>query len=268
MKRMQTPDAGRPRVVVEILFVQQAVIKRSHQTTWHRHLYWQVELILTGYQHVRFPGTSRKLRRGDTVLIPIDSMHIFEYPYSDTETCTLKFSVRGLEGAMEPKVIVPGAESERIRESLLALVTKKEPIPEGAIRTAEHLLAALIDLTYCPPGTGGPETELVRSVHDYLDVQRGRPASVADIARRVGYSRSRLSEIFRRQAGVTLKEYIDEHRAGVAEALLRYSDYNASRIADIMGFPNLFAFSRFFKRMRGKSPRDFRKSILPPEAEG
>jgi AraC family transcriptional activator of pobA len=171
----------------------------------------------------------------------------------------VKFSVRGMEGLPGPAVVFPCPESERIRDALLTLLTRQEPVPERSVRAAEHLLAGLVDLQYCPEGEERVETELVRTVHQHLGSRGGGPVSVADLADHTGYSRSRLSELFREQAGVTLKRYIDEHRAEAAEALLRYSDYNFSRIADTMGFPDLFTFSRFFKRMRGRSPREFRK---------
>jgi len=260
MKRLQTTREDRDRPIAHVLFVQQSVIKRHRSTGHHRHPFWQIELVISGKQNVRFGKERISLEKGDIVLIPTDCAHQFEYPYRETETCSVKFSLRGLEGTPGPAVVFPCPESQGIRDALLALLSQDEPIRRRSVIAAEHLLAALADLQYHPEGERRMEPELVRTVREYLDVQGGGPVSVADLAGHTGYSRSRLSELFHDQAGVTIKQYIDEHRAEAAEALLRYSDYNFSRIADTMGFPDLFTFSRFFKRMRGKSPREFRKS--------
>ncbi len=259
MKRLQTTGEDRDMPTAHVLFVQQSVIKKHRSTNWHHHPFWQVELVISGKQLVGFGREALPLDEGNMVLIPTDCGHRFDYPHPETETCSVKFSVRGMEGTPTPAVVSPGPESDEIRDALLALLTREEPVPERSVRIVEHLLAALVELQYCPEGEERAETELVRAVRQYLDVQGGGPVTVADVARETGYSRSRLSELFHDQAGVTLKRYIDEHRAEAAEALLRYSDFNSSRIADTMGFPDLFTFSRFFKRMTGESPREFRK---------
>jgi AraC family transcriptional activator of pobA len=260
MKRLQATREDRDWPIAHVLFVQQSVIKKHRSTGSHRHPFWQLELVISGRQRVRFGRETLPLEKGDLVLIPTDCGHRFDYPYPETETCSVKFSLRGLEAPPGPAVVFPCPESEGIRDALLALLSQEEPIRRRSVIAVEHLLAALVDLQYHPEGEDRVEPELVRTVREHLEAQGGGPVSVADLAQHTGYSRSRLSELFHEQAGVTMKQYIDEHRAEAAEALLRYSDYNFSRIADTMGFPDLFTFSRFFKRMRGKSPRQFRKS--------
>jgi AraC-like DNA-binding protein/mannose-6-phosphate isomerase-like protein (cupin superfamily) len=262
MKRLQKTPEHRSWPVTRVLFIQQSLIKKGNATNWHRHSFWQTEFVISGAQLVCFGGASHRLKKGDIILIPMDCVHRYEYPYRDTGSCSVKYSVQGIEGTPEPVVAAPSRESDGIRDLIIGLLAQREPIREQSVRTIEHLLAALLDIQYGPQGQARPETELVRSVREYLDMQGGDPVTVADVAGEIGYSRSRLSELFHEQAGMTLKQYIDEHRADVAESLLRYSDYNVTRIADTMGFPDLFTFSRFFKRTKGESPRGLRKRGL------
>jgi AraC-like DNA-binding protein len=57
-----------------------------------------------------------------------------------------------------------------------------------------------------------------------------------------------------------LKTYLDLERAKVASRLLEYSDLNITEIAETLDFPDVFSFSRFFRRVVGMSPRPFRQS--------
>jgi AraC family transcriptional activator of pobA len=58
-----------------------------------------------------------------------------------------------------------------------------------------------------------------------------------------------------------LKRYLDRKRADYAQRALIYADANVSLVADQMGFPDPFTFSRFFKRVTGENPRDYRKRM-------
>ncbi len=65
--------------------------------------------------------------------------------------------------------------------------------------------------------------------------------------------------MFLRQTGTPPKKYVDLYRVSFAEELLHYSDKNIRGIAEALGFADAYAFSRFFKRMKGIAPYAFRK---------
>jgi len=52
---------------------------------------------------------------------------------------------------------------------------------------------------------------------------------------------------------------IHERVEAEAKRLLLYTDKSAKEISEILGFEDLATFSRFFKKMSGKSISDFRK---------
>ena len=66
---------------------------------------------------------------------------------------------------------------------------------------------------------------------------------------------------FRQRIGTTPTQYIMSKRIANAQMLLESSDYNMTEIAKIVGYDNPLYFSRMFKKEKGMSPMEYRKSI-------
>lgn len=56
-------------------------------------------------------------------------------------------------------------------------------------------------------------------------------------------------------------QYILSKRIYNAEILLRDPSYNVTEISRIVGYDNPLYFSRIFKKAKGLSPSEYRKSI-------
>ncbi|MBQ7774812.1 MAG: AraC family transcriptional regulator [Lachnospiraceae bacterium] len=68
---------------------------------------------------------------------------------------------------------------------------------------------------------------------------------------------------FKQCTGSTPMQYILSKRIYNAEILLQDSSYNVTEIAQIVGYDNPLYFSRIFKKVKGLSPSEYRKSIKP-----
>jgi len=86
-----------------------------------------------------------------------------------------------------------------------------------------------------------------------------RPFSPAAAARLCGYSRDYLNRQVHKRFGVSLKGWLDRELAGRARRSLDYSSQGVTEIAAELGFPSVYAFSRFFSRVTGMSPTAYRK---------
>jgi AraC-like DNA-binding protein len=60
---------------------------------------------------------------------------------------------------------------------------------------------------------------------------------------------------------MTLKSFLDQARQETAARLLAETDHPVGVIADLLEFPDVFAFSRFIKRVAGVSPRRVRQRL-------
>lgn len=92
-------------------------------------------------------------------------------------------------------------------------------------------------------------------IREHIDeVNRGQLAEMFYL------SPSYLSKLFRREAGVSLIDYIQTERIELAKELLRYSDYAISDIAVRTGYPSFSHFSKQFRKFVGCTPGEYRKN--------
>lgn len=74
----------------------------------------------------------------------------------------------------------------------------------------------------------------------------------------LGMSESRLTELCRRFANQSPKRLIFERVSREARRLLLYSEQSINQIALDLGYKDPAYFARFFNRMMGCSPTQFR----------
>jgi AraC-like DNA-binding protein len=82
--------------------------------------------------------------------------------------------------------------------------------------------------------------------------------SVADYARRLGYSESTLNRACRAAAGQPAKVLLDRRLAMEAARMLVHSPASVAEVGHALGFTEPTNFNRFFLRMVGATPQSFR----------
>lgn len=98
---------------------------------------------------------------------------------------------------------------------------------------------------------------LVRRAAEFVRGSGGRPLTLADVARAVHVSPNYLTGLFRTESGVPLGQFILSERMQLAQARLQRAGATVKAVALELGFADPFSFSRAFKRVTGRSPRDF-----------
>jgi AraC-like DNA-binding protein len=68
-----------------------------------------------------------------------------------------------------------------------------------------------------------------------------------------------LSKVVKKVCGQTAGQYIDEYIISKAKILLRKTDMNVSKIRSTLNFRRASTFSRFFTRIAGITPANYRK---------
>lgn len=127
---------------------------------------------------------------------------------------------------------------------------------------AVWLSAALTEAreSYSERGVGkSTRRKRIETVMNYASENGFAELRVEDLARRYGASREHFSRVFSEETGFTPQEYLVSRRIDRARTLLVTSDYDISRIASILGYRDIFFFSRQFKERVGVSPSSFRR---------
>jgi AraC-like DNA-binding protein len=84
---------------------------------------------------------------------------------------------------------------------------------------------------------------------------------VEELASRLGYSGSHYSSMFRNKTGSSPLDYFIRLKLHYACQLLSQTDLSIQTISEKIGYEDQFYFSRLFKKIHGKSPRNYRNAL-------
>lgn len=154
---------------------------------------------------------------------------------------------------------VPLAHVERLTEEMERECTDCPPGYEVAVRAKLLELIVYLSRAYTESDTTEAHALLrVGNVIGALEHDYAKEWRVEDLLSIAHMSRSTLMRVFRRATGQTPIEYLVRLRIQKAMELLRNSDRTITQIAMDVGFNDSNYFSRQFRRLTGKSPRQFR----------
>jgi len=149
-------------------------------------------------------------------------------------------------------------------ERLIGVLRDEQARFDGSAASARLLvavfeaLAALFDRTAVPDADSrlpAPYQEFRRAIEADL----GWSHDVVDYANRLGYSARTIDRACRSATGQTAKQLLSERMALEAKRLLVHTSVPASSVAATLGFSEPTNFSKFFSRVSGMTPTEFRR---------
>lgn len=109
------------------------------------------------------------------------------------------------------------------------------------------------------PGAATPVLQQ-RRLRRVLEMIEAQPSiSVRELALEINLCPDYLQRLFKREAGVHIRDVIAERRLQRAAQLLSASDRPIKEIAYAVGYQHHSSFVRAFQRRFGRAPRDFRQ---------
>jgi len=167
--------------------------------------------------------------------------------------------------------IVPGRLIEaETAQFLLAYPPFKAREPLSAMRLRGSLLMLLAGIMqayangsytghFRRPDASGPPADLaaLQPVFQFIDDDRRRPIRVRELAQVAGMSEKYFIAYFKRALGMTPGQYIYHLRMHKARELLYGRSLSVKQIADQLGYPDGYSFSKAFKKFYGTPPSRF-----------
>ena len=103
--------------------------------------------------------------------------------------------------------------------------------------------------------------EYVKTALEYIRMNYSRKITIAEIARNTGLDRSYLYSLFNEYINASPQEYLIGFRMEKACELMRTASLTIGDIARSVGYDDPLMFSKAFKKVKGLSPREFRRTL-------
>lgn len=100
-----------------------------------------------------------------------------------------------------------------------------------------------------------PVIQIIDYVYDHLHEK----ITLAEVAEHLKLSKSYMCDLFRRETGITILQFIHKRRIEAAQNMLTYSDYSYIEISNYLCFSSHSHFIKLFKEETGMTPKEYRE---------
>ena len=263
------------------LLHSESIAARSRLHHWeiepHRHAdLWQLLFLYKGQAEIELEGQVRCLREAAIQVVPALCVHGFRFSEDvDGYVVTLAAPLVALlqrQLAAVPAALQHGATYLAGDDAayLASLFSRLQAEYQQNLPGRELQLQALINLLVVwisrqqlrrSVGAQAPERgrETLQRFTALVERQYREQPSVEQLAHQVGVSVATLNTLCRGLAGQSALQILHQRVLLEAKRELVYTSLTINQLADSLGFADPAYFSRFFRRMTGVSPREFRR---------
>ncbi len=254
-----------------------AAFLRHRGSVWTIHDYTPQRLMVLYLitSHGRYhdsDGNTGELRPGSLLLRFPGRSHSMDYPDADdVAIATLQIGSECLAGLIQSGALSPDEPivDVGLRLSILSrfdqLIERMRvtPLVQMPMLT-QDIQSFLVEMVVgarhehrLPPG----HNRIIQKACKILQSDLNERIDIPDVARELRVSYSWLRKAFRKHMGVSPGSYRIERRMEYAAQLLTRPDHAPKVVAEMLGFPDVYSFSRQFKRFNGYPPGEFQRNL-------
>ena len=101
------------------------------------------------------------------------------------------------------------------------------------------------------------DSALPELIHHYLNYSFKNVITLDSLEKQFNYSKFHIERVFFNHVGTTVIKYYNEQRAKYAKAMLS-SGASVTEVTEELNFSSIYAFSRWFKKIVGCSPSEYK----------
>lgn len=252
----------------------------GHRGVAHTHPFWEVVYVGAGKGEMLREGVPHPCNQEDILLIHPGEMHqvcaheneslqqyYFGFSFDYTPVDSLSWSA--------PRTLPQGPLLDLIRSELrqchnLVRNQKDKEALEVSRSLLMPVVSRIVGYMVAPARKADAHLQARRNspvqlAKEFLQANLRSHDTVRELAERFGLSPQYFGELFKKETGLTVKEYQTKVRAHRALELLRDSDLKITDIAHEVGMEDLAYFSRVFKKQYQLSPRRLRQQGQLPD---
>ncbi|HWA87121.1 MAG TPA: AraC family transcriptional regulator [Opitutus sp.] len=263
--------------------------RQAPPLTWHTYL--ELFMPLSGPCRVRMGGGVVELGCGDVLVMDHQKLHaVLDFPGPQAEAVVIRFLPEIVRGAGS------AAADHLMLLPFYCQVAEQPHVWRAGERGAAAVQAALAELFASFAGTAAGAYEQtgarayflvvlhllarhfraaerlnelyarmqtkhgrLREVFEFIEERHAERIMLPEVAARAGLSRPQFHAVFKRAAGMTLVDYVNQVRLTRAARLLQETAQPVVEIANAVGFADQSYFDRRFRRRYGRTPLQFRR---------
>lgn len=233
----------------------------SVSKSYHCHEFFQVDFIASGSGGLLFKQNSEicnmPFAAGCAVVIPPGIEHCFFYGDQPSSWLSVKYisAVKLTRPMIFEKEVILNHAGEIIAEAVSPHFMSRSA-SMNIVNAALNVVACRCELELQAQTL--PTTEFVQQIKEFVYSKQGCDVRLSDIGEYMQCTGKHAALRFREECNMPLKNFLDRTRADFAARLLHTSSQSLTEIAQQLGFRDVYAFSRFFKRVTGKTLSEYR----------
>ncbi|MCM1044493.1 MAG: AraC family transcriptional regulator [Candidatus Gastranaerophilales bacterium] len=245
----------------------------SHVQPNHSHNFYEIFYLLSGQCHYLLDENVYRLEKGDLVFIAPGALH--HSIYKEGENCEIYMIYFKKEHLLLEHMALPqsfmGSVPALYQEPFAALLSRMlsehariDEYSESFISVyLQEILLMLMRhsvLAERDPGLLNSRDADILLATKYIYKHFKKQLSLEEVSAVASLSPTYFSKKFKQTTGMGFKEYLNYVRLKHAQTALLTTDCSITEIALEYGFNDSNYFKDLFKKVYGKSPREFRKN--------
>lgn len=207
-------------------------------------------------------GKKLLLREGEIVFIPPLAVHSAPKIETQKSLCVIMpiaysdiFNHHTTGRQVKSHIISDEAVAKDIFEHLMQLENCNDALLKQGIYT--YVLAKILkNLEFCVKEKGD-ETNFSAAILEYIELHYAEKLTQESLAKEFGYNRNYFSSLFKKNIHTSFSSYLNVVRINKAIPLLE--NYSVTATAEKVGFASVQSFLQNFKKITGKTPREYIK---------
>ena len=264
-------------------------ISHHDYSVLHSHEFFELMYVKSGKLLHKFNGEYCEMYPGDFLFIDLGNIHQYEteeYEGKSVEVVNLLFMPQIIDSSITectsfsellknpyfglsktkfsyhvPQRVMHDSNNE-ILQSLLQIKSEVENTQELSTLVIKHKLIALLLQILQPKYSGQSINTISSATKKILQIIAERYNEdnlLVSACEKLNYSLSYLSNTFKRDMGISFKEYLQNYRMDEAMRMLTYTDYKVNEISKKIGYSDTKYFYNLFKKHTGLTPVAYRK---------
>lgn len=263
----------------------------SNSFMWHYHPEIEITYIKKGSMHYRVNNQSFHLKEGDIIFCNSNALHSGEMEHQeDCSYIPITFDPKLIYGFFQSTICTKYVEPviqnlavcamhidyteswhETFRKKMLEVIALDKEKPDFYeldisiwMQIMWRLLVEHLPHQPLPAASDLTEYERIRKILSYIEQNYMNPITLAEVAEHIHLCESECTRLFKRHMNTTLFSFLQEYRI---ERSLEYlsTHESISNIAGKTGFSDSNYYSKVFSKIKGCSPREYRKNLISQE---